>query len=122
MYTEEFANRLKEHAGEQWEPSNGTEGELFIAAWCCNCAMDKAMREGADFDECDDDEKCEIIGASFRGEAAEWQYDRNGQPCCTAFVPAGETIPAPRCTQTADMFEVPNAEVSSRTQRTEREE
>lgn len=34
---------------------------------------DKAMREGCDIDECDDNEKCEIIGASFRGEAVEWR-------------------------------------------------
>lgn len=31
---------------------------------------------------------------------AEWQYDKTGQPCCTAFVPAGEPIPTPLCPHT----------------------
>ena len=39
--------------GEQWQPSNGTEGDEFIEHWCRRCSRDKAMREGADFDECD---------------------------------------------------------------------
>lgn len=108
IYPQGLADMTKARAGEQWEPSNGTEGELFMNAWCCNCARDRAMREGCDFDDCDDDEKCEIIGASFRGEAVEWQYDKHGQPCCTAFVPAGEAIPEPRCALTTDMFEMPN--------------
>lgn len=49
--------------GERYEPSNGTEGASFLDAWCSNCARDKAMREGVDIDECDDNEKCEIIAA-----------------------------------------------------------
>jgi hypothetical protein len=31
------------------------------------------MRDGEDQDECDDNELCEIIAASFRGEAVEWR-------------------------------------------------
>ena len=108
-YPEQLADMTKEHAGEQWEPSNGTEGELFIEAWCCNCARDKAMREGCDFDECDDNEKCNIIAASFRGEAVEWRDTGTGL-ICTAFVPAGEKVPE-KCPLTVDMFEpVPNAQ------------
>ncbi len=42
--------------GDKYQPSNGTEGECFFAAWCYHCARDKAMREGANFDDCDDDE------------------------------------------------------------------
>ncbi len=92
IYPQELADLTKEHAGEQWEPSNGTEGALFIEAWCCNCARDKAMREGADFDECDDNELCEIIAAGFRGPVKEWIEDDSG-PRCTAFVPAGNVVP-----------------------------
>lgn len=31
---------------------------------------------------------------------AEWQYDKAGQPCCTAFVPAGQSTPTPLCPHT----------------------
>lgn len=35
--------------------------------WPFRGQRDKAMREGAELDECDDNEVCEIIAASFRG-------------------------------------------------------
>lgn len=70
------------------------------------------MREGADVFECDDNEKCEIIALTFALDVdhpaypKEWTFDADGQPCCTAFIPAGEEVPPPRCTKTVDMFEV----------------
>ncbi len=87
---------------EPYLPSNGTEGHAFFESWCCHCQRDKAMREGADFDECDDNEKCEIIAASFRGPVPEWIDDESG-PRCTAFVKAGDTIPQID-THTLDLF------------------
>ena len=93
--------------GEQYKPSNSDEGYAFLGYWCANCQRDKAMRDGCDFDECDDNEKCEIIAASFRGEAVEWRDTGTGL-ICTAFVPAGEKVPE-RCPLTVDMFEAPNA-------------
>lgn len=89
--------------GEQWVPSNGTEGDSFLCAACGNCARDKSMREGVDLDECDDNEKCEIIAASFRGEAVEWRIE-NGEVFCTAFVEAGQEIPPPHDEFTLDLF------------------
>lgn len=95
-----------ERAGRPYQPSNGTEGEFFFEAWCRGCARDRAMREGDDVNECDDDEVCNLIARSMAfkpGDAeypAEWQYDKTGQPCCTAFVPAGEPIPTPPCAHT----------------------
>lgn len=91
--------------GEQWIPSNGTEGYSFLESACANCQRDKSMREGVDIDECDDNEKCEIIAASFCGEAVEWRIDEKEQVFCVAFVPAGERIPEPRCARTQDMFD-----------------
>lgn len=78
--------------GEQYKPSNSDEGYAFLGYWCANCQRDKAMREGADFDECDDNELCEIIAASFRGQVKEWIEDDSG-PRCTAFVEAGNVVP-----------------------------
>ena len=67
--------------GEQYTPSNSDEGYAFLGDWCANCQRDKAMREGCDFDECDDNEKCDIIAASFRGEAVEWRDTGTGLIC-----------------------------------------
>ena len=88
---------------ELYRPGSGTEGEAFFENWCCNCARDKAMREGADFDECDDNELCELIAAAFRGPIKEWIYDASGHPCCTAFVEAGNPIPVVD-DRTGDLF------------------
>jgi hypothetical protein len=89
--------------GEQFIPSNGDQGYSFIEEWCSNCQRDKALREGVDLDECDDNEKCEIVAASFRGEAVEWRELANGKTKCIAFVPAGQIIPAERCPHTAEL-------------------
>lgn len=73
-------------------PSNSTEFCEFSDDWCRHCARDKAMREGDPIDECDDNERCEILTAAFFGQIKEWVEDADG-PRCTAFVPAGEKIP-----------------------------
>lgn len=111
IYPDSFAKMLLEWAGQKYQPSNGTEGECFFEAWCRQCARDRSMREGDIPDECDDNEVCRIIAdtMTYSPEDAEypneWQYGKNGQPCCTAFVPAGQPIPAPRDVHTIDMFE-----------------
>ena len=66
-------------------PANGTEGAIFFEEWCTRCSKDKAMREGANIEDCDDNEVCPIIAASFRGPVQEWIEDDKG-PRCTSFV------------------------------------
>jgi hypothetical protein len=90
--------------GEQYLPSNSTEGWSFIEHFCSHCARDRACREGPAIDECDDNEKCEILAASFRGEAVEWRQLPGGRKTCVSFVPAGTPVPPERCLHTADMF------------------
>jgi len=81
---------------EKFRPSNGTEGEVFIGHWCCNCQRDV-------------DEGCPILGATFSFDIdhpdypKEWVRDETG-PKCTAFVELGEPLPTPRCENTIDMF------------------
>ena len=110
IYPQSLAEILKHRAGDKYRPSNGTEGECFFAAWCRNCQRDKAMREGVDIEECDDNERCDIIANTFAYDVedqeypVEWQYGKDGQPRCTAFVPAGDPIPTPRCAHTQDLF------------------
>ena len=101
----EYIPTLGPLPGTQWIPSNGTEGDSFLSLMCSNCARDKAMREGEPIEECDDNECCPIIGASFRSEAVEWRRMPDGEVTCLSFIPAGEPIPPPRCTNTVDMFE-----------------
>jgi hypothetical protein len=90
--------------GEQWMPSNGTEGGVFIETWCTRCARDKPMSEGKHFDDCGPDEVCEELAASFRGEAKHWRLLPSGDAVCLLFHPAGTPIQE-RDTHTKDMFE-----------------
>lgn len=99
----DLAKLYIDRAGQQYQPSNGTEGAAFHSHWCCQCARDKAMREGAPLEDCDDNERCDILSASFRGEAKEWVYGADGQPRCTEFHEFGTPEPY-RCPATTDMF------------------
>lgn len=90
--------------GVQYRPSNSDEGYGFIGAWCCDCARDRSLRDGVELDDCDDDEKCEIVAASFRGEAVEWRRAPGRGVFCIAFIPAGQPVPPPRCAHTLDLF------------------
>ncbi len=92
-----------EVTGQQYKPSNGSEGEAFIGHWCGHCARDKSAREGAPIEECDDREVCPIIARSFAGDATEWVYGTDGQPRCTEYVEHGQPIPY-RCPNTPDIF------------------
>lgn len=102
IYPIDFAERCKADAGKPWTPSNGTEGWIFIDAWCTRCRRDKVCNGQVSDDDAGDEDLCPILGASFRDEAAEWQYDANGQPCCTAYEPLGEPGAA-RCPHTLEL-------------------
>lgn len=108
-----LADMRIERVGQKYQPSNGTEGMIFIDAWCSECQRDKALREGIDISECDDDELCEIVAKTMTYDIndkeypSEWQFGSDGQPRCTAFIEAGQPIPEPRCTKTLDMFSAP---------------
>ncbi|WP_299533421.1 hypothetical protein [uncultured Herbaspirillum sp.] len=104
IYPDELALTLMARAGQKYRPSNGTEGELFIESWCCQCARDASS-------QANDDECCEIIGKTFAFSEddpeypAEWQYGTNGQPMCKSFVPIGMPIPPSPDVHTIDMFD-----------------
>jgi hypothetical protein len=84
-----------------YRPSNGTEGECFIASWCGTCGLSAAPED--------------LIGCSITGRTmlhdvddadypAEWIF-ADGKPRCTAWIPLGDPIPTPRCPNTIDMFD-----------------
>lgn len=94
---------------EKYRPSNGTEGAIFMDAWCSECARDAAMNGGMELDECDDNQLCTIIADTHCYEVDDpnypdaWRYGADGRPCCAAFVPVGEPIPVPD-ENTGDLF------------------
>ena len=63
-------------------PSNGTEGECFIATWCENCRKDTGLRGGKVF--------CSIFNKSLTCEQSviikQWIINDKGEPECTSFV------------------------------------
>jgi len=83
IYPPALAARLIARSGNKWQPSNGTEGEIFIGSWCGNCQRDLNM-------------DCPIVAATMAYSPAdpeyppEWQYGEDGQPQCTAFQLAGD--------------------------------
>lgn len=96
----------QELPGEQWTPSNADVGLTFISNWCGFCARDRVMREGGHIsDQVDDNERCDIIGRSFYGEAVEWRRVPPNRVICVAYVEVGQPVPPPRCAHTPDMFE-----------------
>ncbi|WP_142850994.1 hypothetical protein [Telmatospirillum sp. J64-1] len=104
MYPPEIAQRFKDQAGQKYRPSNGTEGEIFLAAWCARCIHEAAHRADPD-----NEDGCLIIAASFAFDIEdeeypqEWQYGEDGQPKCTAFAATEKDY---RCPLTPDLFEV----------------
>ena len=85
-----------------YRPSNGTEGDIFMAAWCADCAFNDV-----------DEDPCGIqlfALAHSVGDPeypAEWVYV-DDRPTCTAFknqcfADDGEQL-TPRCDRTLDMF------------------
>lgn len=84
---------------EKYSPSNGTEGEIFMARFCYQC-----MHQGA-WDEDDDSEPCEILFQSMAGDEGpeEWIIATDG-PTCTAFQHNDDSPIQYRCEKTEDMF------------------
>lgn len=99
IYTDDLAGNLIARAGQKWEPSNGTEGDLFISRNCLNCA------------KWHPEKMCQIMLMTMAVDItdeeypSEWCYGEDGQPTCTAFrEKASRQKVAHRCKQTKDMF------------------
>lgn len=84
-----------------YRPSNGSEGEAFIATWCAHCLMNA-----------NDENPCCILGNALMhdvddaGFPDKWVY-RGKTPVCTGFFSNENSIadePVYRCDETPDMF------------------
>ena len=89
LYEPEDAKRyFSRSAGKPYQPSNGSEGEIFQRLWCGRCSKDpgfEAICAGA--------EGCAILADTMclsprdPEYPREWQYSTTGQPLCRAFAP-----------------------------------
>ncbi|WP_417534161.1 hypothetical protein [Marinobacterium stanieri] len=84
-------------SSKPYRPSNGTEGDYFMAKFCDRCRGDA-------------NNSCSIIAATMMFDIAdpnypaEWVEDESG-PHCTAFQPIDDVVSSPRCDKTDDMFQ-----------------
>lgn len=75
--------------GDKYQPSSGTEGEIFMEQWCYKCT------KGAD----EASSGCTILLATMSFDKdhelypPQWTYDNKGNPVCTAFQREGVPIP-----------------------------
>jgi len=97
-----------------YRPNNGSEGAWFHSTWCAKCINDAVMNGTQSYNDCNDDDLCQIIPATMFLEVddskypTEWICDKDGKnPRCTAFIDlkTGLSIPPMRCPKTIDMFE-----------------
>lgn len=103
IFPADLASMYVAEAGKQWTPSNGTEGEIFQSSSCASCARDRVMNGSIKFEDCNPEvDTCQILNASYRGEAVEWQIGRDGQPLCTEFTPSDEPAQT-RCLHTMEL-------------------
>jgi len=85
-----MSNKVK-----KYRPSNGTEGESFIAMWCSKCTKDAIQNGSKDPDDAVHEDCCHILGLTFaymgddENYPEEWIFDHDGSPCCTAFDAVG---------------------------------
>lgn len=75
-----------------YRPSNGTEGEWFIAKWCATCVHEQARRDDPDADGCDIVTWTMALPIDHPDYPNEWQYGPNG-PRCTAYWEDGKAEP-----------------------------
>ena len=77
--TPQVLYQFKDQAGKPFQPSNGTEGMVFMDAFCCKCKHGQP------------DGFCEITFASMDYKPDdpeypdEWKFDKDGWPVCTKF-------------------------------------
>ncbi len=94
MYTDSTAEITKNHSGKSYQPSNGTEGEIFMKQFCQNC-----QRDNLDPETCEGG--CDILVRTMAFNVdddeypSEWIIGTDGQPTCTAFERSKTDEPTP---------------------------
>jgi hypothetical protein len=71
---------------KKYRPSNGTEGEMFMAEFCARCVRDAAFRAGEKgANGCDIIVRAMCFDVDDPAYPVEWTHDWNGEPTCTDF-------------------------------------
>jgi hypothetical protein len=73
-----------------YRPSNGTEGEIFMSAWCAKCVRDRARREGDPFEGCDIITMTMAFDIDHPSYPDAWVQDDDGTPSCLEFTAENE--------------------------------
>ena len=73
---------------KSYRPSNGTEGDLFMAQWCNRCTKERG---------------CTILFGAMGGKSPKQWVDGEEGPSCTSFQDH-RPEKAYRCRKTADLF------------------
>lgn len=102
IYPTDAAERLRTQAGKPYRPSNGSEGDYFMAAWCAGC-----RRRGGEANACRILVMSMGLGITDPEYPREWAYGSDGQPECAAFQDKHAPRPVLRCKATADLFPDP---------------
>lgn len=76
LFPEALAELKQVAAGQPYRPGNGTEGDIFTATWCGQCAKSYDEEFGI---------RCPIYLQSLVGHVDQWIIDSRGQPKCTEF-------------------------------------
>ena len=65
-----------------YRPSNGTEGEIFMSAWCAKCVRDRPQRGGNPFDGCEIITLTMAFDIDHPSYPEAWVQDDEGTPSC----------------------------------------
>lgn len=81
---------------KRYRPSNGSEGDCFMAQFCERCVKDRAARAGDYANGCDILCASLAFGIGHELYPKEWvQDDDGGNPRCTAFLDEGDSDDRP---------------------------
>ena len=67
-----------------YRPSHGTEGDIFMGAWCAKCVKFKRCPEVGGR-HCDIQMRVMCNRVTDADYPGEWRYNEDGEPVCTAF-------------------------------------
>ena len=90
--------RIPEASGEPYQPSNGTEGLMFMEQFCDRCTKNAYNHETGE-GGCEIQLRTMIHQPGDKDYPSEWVFDASGRPTCTAFEsrrhPARKETPCP---------------------------
>lgn len=71
----------------KYRPSNGTEGEMFLSAFCEHCIHERFLNTQKDGDKkCGILDKMILLDTDHKNYPEELTYDSSGFAVCTAYI------------------------------------